>query len=67
MLTVACEGDCAAASVTVTRNGTKLDQPCSGNGVCDTKVGECSCFDGFASSDGFAGSGLRMDCGFNLA
>ena len=33
-------------------------------GHCDTDVGICTCFTGFASSDGKGGAGSRGDCGY---
>jgi hypothetical protein len=44
--------------------GTVEDAECSNNGLCGYATGRCTCFDGMASSDGFNGVGLRLDCGF---
>ena len=65
-LTAACSGDCVSVSTSVDTVGTKLNTVCSGNGICDSSTGDCKCFDGYASSNGFGVSGLRLDCGFNL-
>lgn len=47
-----------------TMRGTKLDVECSRHGHCNTELGECDCFDGWASSDGNGAMGHRMDCGW---
>jgi hypothetical protein len=44
--------------------GTKENLPCSGRGLCDTSLGECTCFSGFGSSDGKGGKGTIEDCGY---
>ncbi|CAM9185119.1 unnamed protein product, partial [Discosporangium mesarthrocarpum] len=55
-----------AATLTVVEatQGTKLDAECSRHGLCDNAVGECHCFDGWASSDGDGRVGHRLDCGW---
>ena len=44
--------------------GTKEYIECSNRGLCNHATGECSCFVGFASSDGQGGPGTRGDCGY---
>jgi EGF-like domain len=44
--------------------GTKESVECSNRGICDESTGTCSCFAGYASSDGLGGLGTRGDCGF---
>lgn len=44
--------------------GTKLEVECSRHGHCDSTVGKCVCFDGWASSDGDGSVGHRLDCGW---
>ena len=46
--------------------GTKEYVECSGRGLCLNATGTCSCFAGFASSDGFGRVGTRADCGHRL-
>lgn len=43
--------------------GTKEWVTCSDRGICDESTGKCSCFPGYASSDGKGGSGVYQDCG----
>lgn len=38
--------------------------PCSGRGLCDLTTGECTCFAGYASSNGVGEQGTLKDCGF---
>merc|ERR1712146_640572 len=49
-------------SVTETTQGTKENVECSNNGYCDETSGLCSCFSGYASSDGDGNKGARGDC-----
>lgn len=51
--------------VTEEVEGTKLNIECSGHGHCDATIGECVCFDGWASSDGDGAVGHRLDCGWS--
>jgi hypothetical protein len=44
--------------------GSKENVPCSNHGLCDYDTGTCSCFDSWASSDGYGSSGTRGDCGY---
>lgn len=55
----------ATIAVSESRKGTKEDAPCSNRGLCDAMTGYCTCFTGFASSDGQGLAGQRGDCGFN--
>jgi len=36
---------------------------CSGHGQCDRSTGECQCYPGYGSSDGYGNFGIRGDCG----
>ena len=47
-----------------TVKGSKENIECSGRGLCDQLTGTCSCFSGFASSDGMGGLGTLGDCGY---
>lgn len=48
--------------------GTRENTECSSRGLCDSKLGVCTCYttndDIFASSDGNGGPGTRGDCGY---
>jgi hypothetical protein len=44
--------------------GTKVLQVCSGRGLCSAATGTCTCFAGYASSDGRGGAGSIPDCGY---
>lgn len=51
-------------------DGTTEFVACSNRGICDYNSGQCTCFDGFTSSDGLGATGNRGDCGhfyWNLA
>jgi len=61
---VAIYANGATSGVTVSRDGTKEAQVCSGRGICDYASGVCQCFVGWASSDGYNGEGDRGDCGY---
>jgi hypothetical protein len=54
------ETDGAGLSV----KGTRERTTCSGRGTCDHFTGLCTCFEGFGSSDGAGGPGIRRDCGY---
>jgi hypothetical protein len=51
----------------VSRKGSKENDVCSSRGLCDENTGICNCFDTngdeYGSSDGYAKSGTRGDCG----
>merc|ERR1711907_244487 len=50
-------------NVTEIRKGTKEDQECSGQGVCDYEAGICKCAPYYESSDGSNfNAGSRGDC-----
>jgi EGF-like domain len=49
-----------AVSVT----GTRVLQVCSGRGLCSAATGTCSCFAGYASSNGRGDAGSIPDCGY---
>jgi len=44
--------------------GTRQWLECSGRGTCNHEIGECTCFKGYSSSDGFYNKGRRRDCGY---
>ena len=46
--------------------GTMENVECADRGLCDRAEGICTCFTGFASSDGDGNSGSRGDCGHQL-
>lgn len=39
---------------------------CSGRGECNRVTGECECWPGWVSSDGFGNRGTRADCGHSM-
>jgi hypothetical protein len=47
----------------VSQKGSRETTFCSNRGLCDHSSGTCTCFHGFASSDGLGGPGNRGDCG----
>ena len=53
-------GTMTTSSVTT---GTKENVECSNRGLCDRVTGQCACYPGYGSSDGFGNVGLRNDCG----
>jgi len=53
-------GTMTTSSVTT---GTKENVECSNRGLCDRVTGQCTCYPGYGSSDGFGNVGLRNDCG----
>jgi EGF-like domain len=44
--------------------GTRVLQVCSGRGLCSAATGTCTCFAGYASSNGKGAAGSIPDCGF---
>lgn len=46
--------------------GTTESEPCSNRGLCDRTTGECTCFNGFSSSDALGGMGTITDCGHRI-
>src|SRR3546814_8004739 len=44
--------------------GTKEYLECNGRGLCNRKLGQCNCFNGFTSSDGMRNIGSLGDCGY---
>jgi hypothetical protein len=53
----------SVASVT----GTREHVECSGRGLCNNATGTCTCFAGFAASNGLGMPGTRADCGHRLS
>ncbi len=47
--------------------GTKEASPCSNRGLCDTGSGYCMCNINYDTSNGYAASGTRGDCGYPTA
>ena len=56
-------------SLTVAKqvDGSKEDEECSVRGLCDTSTGYCTCNTNYATSNGYAASGTRGDCGYATA
>lgn len=50
----------------VSIKGTTESEPCSNRGLCDRTTGECTCFNGFSSSDALGGMGTIPDCGHRI-
>lgn len=48
-------------------DGTKENEECSKRGLCDTATGYCTCSTNYATSNGYAASGTRGDCGYTTA
>ena len=46
--------------------GTTETEVCNHRGLCDATTGMCSCFSGFASSDGTGERGDMNDCGYRI-
>lgn len=44
--------------------GTKEQIECAGRGTCNVVTGQCSCFNGYGSSNGMGGPGQTGDCGY---
>ena len=56
-------GNTTYINVTEIRKGTKEDQECSGQGVCNYETGICKCSPYYESSDGsIFNAGSRGDC-----
>lgn len=51
-------------SMTTIQDGTKEYITCSGRGLCNSSSGVCSCFRGYASSNGQGEVGTLGDCGY---
>ena len=47
--------------------GTKESSACSNRGLCDSGSGFCLCNINYATSNGYAASGTRGDCGYPTA
>jgi hypothetical protein len=61
-------GSVGSTSVSVVRviggTGPPLLE-CVGRGQCDSISGDCQCFSGYGSSDGFGKRGVHGDCGYS--
>ena len=57
----------ASLSVSKQIDGTKEDSQCSSRGLCDTTTGYCTCNTNYDTSNGYAESGTRGDCGYATA
>ena len=62
----AISGD-PSLSVSKQIDGTKEDAQCSNRGLCDTTTGYCTCNTNYDTSNGYAESGTRGDCGYATA
>jgi hypothetical protein len=49
------------------RMGTTENDVCNNRGLCDTSTGKCTCFSGWASSDGLGNAGALGDCGYRVS
>ncbi|ETV64774.1 hypothetical protein H257_18409 [Aphanomyces astaci] len=56
-------GGSVALTVARLQVGNKENLPCSNRGTCDVTSGICACYDGYTTSDGKGGWGIRGDCG----
>lgn len=56
-------GGASSISISKQTEGTKENEPCSNRGSCDLTTGVCSCYTGYATSDGLGQPGDRGDCG----
>jgi len=63
-ITTATDGDTLGGQTSV--QGTTEDVVCSNHGLCDTATGTCTCFPGWASSNGYGGEGELGDCGWRI-
>ena len=64
-LTVTANGVTSTGQITFLRRiaGKGTLYECSGHGQCDRSTGECQCYPGYGSSDGYGHFGIRGDCG----
>jgi hypothetical protein len=63
LLEVAATTGGASMTITESIKGTKENAVCSDRGICDESTGLCTCFPGYAGSDGMGGPGIINDCG----
>jgi len=52
------------AAVLYSVRGTTENVECNNHGLCDTSIGECTCFKDWGASDGAGGPGRLADCGY---
>ncbi|CAM9408980.1 unnamed protein product [Discosporangium mesarthrocarpum] len=64
-ITIAADSNTTLGGLSPT-TGTTEEMYCSNRGLCARDTGECSCFRGWASSNGAGEIGDRADCGYRV-